>query len=352
MAPRDIDGKDEWGRERSRSQHRDRSRERSRRRDGESDKDRYRRRRDRYRRDTIGRGDEDEADLVVPSGDQSHPMNALGIQPLHPGQGLYAPLAPPVTSISANDRIQELYPSASRATGASSSYSATSYGNAPAMANSVSVPGMRHREVPQTYGTGTSRATRADPIYRPSSTPSETVLSTWVAPDLSNPSMNSLGLSAPRQDANGANSQTQPTARDSVSSWGTADSGPTHGDLFSTLRPLASAPAETGLSSSELLPRSDGQLLGVVRTHSTPTPAPFLATYCSLCFTGPLCANCESATTVSAGSNAVNPRYSPGPRRRQSPALPSLQPRAPPFTNVARLHPRSLPNLGITILHT
>jgi hypothetical protein len=161
--------------------------------------------------------------------------------------------------------MQELYPGACRVAGASSSRPATSYGNAPAMATSVSVSGMRHREVPQIYSAGTSRAPRADPTYRPSSPPSGPVLSSWAAPDLSSPSMNSLGLSASRQDANGANSQTQPTARDSVSSWGTED---THGDLFSTLRPLASAPADSGLpASDDLLPRSDGQLLGVVRAH-------------------------------------------------------------------------------------
>ncbi|KAI0254538.1 hypothetical protein BJV78DRAFT_923854 [Lactifluus subvellereus] len=275
MASRDVGPERE--RARSRSGHRDRSAERSRRRDGESEKDKYKRRRDRHRRDTLGRGDDDVADRTGLSGEQPFLVNALGIQPHHPGQGLYAPVAPPVTSTSESVRHQEPYPSTSSAGGASSSYPATSHGTAPAISTTVSVSGLRHREVPQIYGAGTSRAPRIDPMYRPSSTPTGPVLSSWVAPDPSNPSLNSLGLSAPGQDVSGVNSQillTAPastllTARDSVSSWGTADSGQTNGDIFSTLHPLASAPADSGLSASDLLPRPDGQLLGVVRGHSS-----------------------------------------------------------------------------------
>jgi hypothetical protein len=264
MAYRDVGYED--GRDRSRSRHRDRSR--SRRRDGESEKDWHRRKRDRHRRDTMGRGDEDAADRPVVSGDQSPHMNALGIQQLHPGQGLYAPVAPPVTSASGTARYPEPYPSTSRAAGARSPYPAPGHPNAPTMVTTISVSGSRHRDALQNYGAGTSRA--PNHIYRPSSTPTGPVLSSWTAPDLSNPSLNSLGLSAPRQGVNGSiNSQAQPTARDSVSSWGTADSlaGPTHGDLFSSLRPLASAPADSGLPASDLLPREDGHLLGVVRVH-------------------------------------------------------------------------------------
>ncbi|KAH9975443.1 hypothetical protein BGW80DRAFT_99016 [Lactifluus volemus] len=204
-------------------------------------------------------------------------MNALGIQQLHPGQGLYAPVAPPVTSASGSARYPEPYPSTSRAAGATSPYPAPGHANAPTMATSVSVSGSRHRDVLQNYGTGISRAPHH--MYRPSSTPTGPMpmLSSWTAPDISNPSLNSLGLSAPGQGVNGSiNSQAQPTARDSVSSWGTADSlaGPAHNDLFSTLRPLASAPADSGLPASDLLPRPDGQLLGVVRGRSTQIASP------------------------------------------------------------------------------
>ena len=269
MASRDVGPERE--RARSRSGHRDRSAERSRWRDGESERgDKHKRRRDRQRRDTVGRGDDDVADRTGVSGEQPFPMNALGIQPLNPGQGLYAPVAPPVTSTPGGVRHYESYRTPS-AGGTSSSYPATGHGTAPPISTTTSGSGMRHREVPhQIYGAGPSHAPRLD-VYRPSSTPTGPVLSSWVAPDPSNPSLNSLGLSAPGQDVNGANPQMLPIAtRDSVSSWGTADSGQTNGDLFSTLRPLASAPADNGLPAGDLLQIRDGQLLGVVRCTFLP----------------------------------------------------------------------------------
>ena len=238
----------------SRSGHRDRSVERSRRREGESDK--HRRRRDRHRRDTL----EDAPEPLVLPDEPPSIGNALGIHPpsLRPSQGLYSSVAPPVTSTSD--------PSTSRAAGA------------PPVPATASVPGFSYRETSQHNG---SHQRRADSISlsRPSSTPIGPVLSTWAAPDLSNPSLNSLGLSAPGQDVGGAHPQmvrsasaAMPlTARDSVSSWGTADSAPPQGDLFSTLRPLASAPVDSGFQSNELLPRPDGQLLGVVRGHFFPS---------------------------------------------------------------------------------
>lgn len=269
MASRDVGPERE--RARSRSGHRDRSAERSRWRDGESERgDKHKRRRDRQRRDTVGRGDDDVADRTGVSGEQPFPMNALGIQPLNPGQGLYAPVAPPITSTPGGVRHYESYRTPS-AGGTSSSYPATGHGTAPPISTTTSGSGMRHREVPhQIYGAGPSHAPRPD-VYRPSSTPTGPVLSSWAAPDPSNPSLNSLGLSAPGQDVNGANPQMLPIAtRDSVSSWGTADSGQTNGDLFSTLRPLASAPADNGLPAGDLLQIRDGQLLGVVRCTFLP----------------------------------------------------------------------------------
>jgi len=248
----------------SRSGHRDRSAERrSRRRDGESD--RHRRRRDRHRRDTL----DDGAEPPALAGDQPLIGNALGIHPpsLRPNQGLYSSVAPPVTSTSD--------PNTSRAGGAPTSHPPTSHGNAPPIATATSVPGSTYREAPQYNG---SYARRADSIFRPSSTPIGPELSSWAAPDLSNPSLNSLGLSAPSQDVGSINPRTVRSAsaamplttRNSVSSWGTADSTPHQGDLFSTLHPLASAPADSGLPPSDLLPRPDGQLLGIVRAHFYP----------------------------------------------------------------------------------
>lgn len=255
MASRDVPPEREAAG--SRSGHRDRSAERSRRRDGEGDK--QRRRRDRHRRDTL------EEPLVLPDEPPSI-GNALGIHPqsLRPSQGLYSSAAPPVTSPSD--------PSTSRAAGAPSSRPPTSHEHAPPTA---SVPGSSYRETSQNNN---SHQRRADSISlsRPSSTPIGPVLSMWAAPDLSNPSLNSLGLSAPVQDVNpgmvrSASAAMPLTARDSVSSWGTADSAPPQGDLFSTLRPLASAPADGGFPSHDLLPRHDGQLLGVVRGHFYPS---------------------------------------------------------------------------------
>ena len=281
MAARDTGSERE--RARSRSGHRDRSAERrSRRRDGESERERererHRRRRDRHRRDTAGRDDEGLSEPSAPTGGQPTMGNALGIHPgsqQFPSQGLYAPVAPPFTSTTGGTHHHDPYPSTSRAGGAPS----TGHGTAPAIVTTVSVSGSRHREVPLSAGPETSRAHRTDPnarwadaASRPSSTPTGPLLSSWVAPDLSNPSLNSLGLSAPPQIDGGPNFRAFPfpavptrmTARDSVSSWGTEDSGPTQGDLFSTLRPLAPAPADGGPPASEFLPRSEGQLLGVV----------------------------------------------------------------------------------------
>ena len=280
MAARDPESERE--RARSRSGHRDRSAERrSHRREGESERDhRHRRRRERQRRDAGGRDDEDLAEPTAPAGGQPPMGNALGIHPgsHYPGQGLYAPSAPPtVGGVHPNDP----YPSTSRVGGAQS----TSHGMVPPpLVTTVSVSGSRHRDVPPlSAGPEPSRAHRpdlntrwADAVSRPSSTPTGPLLAPWEAPDLSNPSLNSLGLSAPPQSQNdgGHNLRAFPaiptrlTARDSVSSWGTEDSGPAQGDLFSTLRPLAPAPADGGPLPGDLLPRPDGQLLGVVSANS------------------------------------------------------------------------------------
>jgi hypothetical protein len=214
--------------------------------------------------------------------------NALGIHPgsQYPSQGLYAPIAPPVTSTTGGIHQHDPYPSTSRVGGAPS----TGHGIAPAIVTTVSVSGSRHREVPLSAGPDlTSRAPRTDPnarwpntVSRPSSTPTGPLLSPWEAPDLSNPSLNSLGLSAPSQNDGGPNLRAFPfpavpmrlTARNSVSSWGTEDSGPTQGDIFSTLRPLAPAPADGGPPASDLFPRPDGQLLGVGRSNQIANPRP------------------------------------------------------------------------------
>ncbi|KAI9441344.1 hypothetical protein H4582DRAFT_2073544 [Lactarius indigo] len=149
-------------------------------------------------------------------------------------------------------------------------------GTAPAIVTTVSVSGSRHREVPLSAGPEPSRAARtdhntrwADPVSRPSSTPTGPLLSSWA------PSQNDGG---PNLRAFPAGSTSMGlTARNSVSSWGTEDSGPTQGDLFSTLRPLAPAPADGGPPASDLLPRSDGQLLGVGRSNQIANPRPQLA---------------------------------------------------------------------------
>ena len=89
------------------------------------------------------------------------------------------------------------------------------------------------------------------------------------------PSLNSLGLSELVRDVSGTNPQTAPPAfastppmaRDSVSSWGTADSMPFDGDLFSTLPPLPSGPVGSCLPPSELFSRPNGKYLSVVHTY-------------------------------------------------------------------------------------
>ncbi|KAH9965287.1 hypothetical protein BC827DRAFT_1183650 [Russula dissimulans] len=265
MASRDAPPEREQAR--SRSGHRDRSAERrSRRRDEESD--RARRRRDRHRRNTLDDADET---MILP-GEPPLGGNALGIHPvsLRPGGlGKYSSAAPPD-------------PSTSRVGGAPSSRPPTSHGMAPPLATASSVPGSTYREAPQSNDADSYHPRRGDTISRPSSTPIGPVLSSWAAPDLANSSLNSLGLSAAAQDVGGSNSQTGRassasipfTARDSVSSWGTADSAPGQNDIFSTLRPLASAPPDSNLSHSDLLPRSDGQLLGTGRSGLIATPQP------------------------------------------------------------------------------
>jgi hypothetical protein len=283
-------------RTRSRSGHRDHSTERrNRRREGESDK--ARRRRDHRRRETL-------EGAVDPTVLQSEPVlggNALGFHPssLRPGQDPYSmPPAPPVTSD----------PSTSRARRGSSSRPSTSHGMAPPIAGTASVPGSAYRDASHSNGAGSIYSQPGDgsSISRPSSTPIGPVLTSWAAPGLTNPSMNSLGLSERPRDASTTHLQANrpvsasipPTARDSVSSWGTAESTSGHGDLFSTLRRLDSAPADGGIPPNDFLPRPDGQLLGVVRAHSRPF-------HClrSLTHLIALCANRDTTTTTSAGSS-------------------------------------------------
>jgi hypothetical protein len=261
MASRDA--LPERERAQSRSGHRDHSAElRNRRRDEESDK--ARRRRDRQsRRDTL------EGAVEPPLAG-----NALGIHPssLHPGQGLYAPAAPPVTTSD---------PNTSHAGGAPSYRPPTGHGNAPQIAGAASVPGSAYyRDAQQNNGAGSFYSQQGDSyISRPSFTPIGPVHASWDS--FANASLNSLGLPETGRDANSqrgrpVSASNMMTARDSVSSWGTAESTQANGDLFSTLRPLASAPADNGYTHTDLLPRSDGQLLGVGRPAPIVTPQPQL----------------------------------------------------------------------------
>jgi hypothetical protein len=234
------------------------------------------------------------------------------------------PPAPPVAS----------GPSTSRARGGSVSRPPTSHGMAPPIAGTASVPGSAYRDASYSNGAGSFHSHRGDgSISRPSSTPIGPVLTPWTAPGLANPSMNSLGLSERSRDVGSTHSQAaRPvpsipfTARDSVSSWGTADSTSTHGDLFSTLRRLDSAPADSGLPSNDLLPRPDGQLLGIVRAHFCPLHC--LRSLAHLL--GPLCANRDAATTASATLCTSN-----GPRHGQQPLI--LSPRPVPAFSIANV---------------
>ena len=271
MAPRDAPPEQE--RTRSRSGHRDHSdcaERRNRRREGESD--RTRRRRDQRKRDTL----EGAVDPTVLPGEPVLGGNALGFHPssLRPGQDMYSSM--PSAQPAASD------PSTSRAGGGPSSRPPTSHGMAPPVAGTTSV-GSAYRDASHSNGAGPFYSHRDDSISRPSSTPIGPVLTSWTAPGLANPSMNSLGLSERSRDANSTHSQAArpasasvaPTARDSVSSWGTADSTTAHGDLFSTLHRLESAPADGGIPPNDLFPRPDGQLLGIVRAHSRSIPVLF-----------------------------------------------------------------------------
>lgn len=178
---------------------------------------------------------------------------------------------------------QEQYTSDPRPGGAPPSRPPTSHGipPPPPLAGTSNVPGFAYRgEPPHNNGAGSFYSQPGDnnnSISRPSSTPIGPVHSSWAAPGLANASLNSLGLSEPVRDAGGNNNNNSQRARpmsasardnNSVSSWGTADSTSGQGDLFSTLHPLSSAPADSGFPTSDLLPRPDGQLLGVVRAHS------------------------------------------------------------------------------------
>lgn len=229
------------------SGHRDDSAERrNRRRDAESDK--TRRRRDRQsRRNTL------EGAVELPLAE-----NALGIHPssLRPGQALY-----PTSD-----------PNPSQAGGAPSYRPSTSHEIAPPMAGTASVPGSGYRDAQQNNGAGSFYSQQGDGyISRPSSTPIGPVHASWDS--FGNASLNSLGLPDTGRDVGGTDSQRgRPvsasiplTASGSVSSWGTAESMPANNDVFSALRPLASAPADSSFTHTDFFPRQDGQLLGVVR---------------------------------------------------------------------------------------
>lgn len=245
MVPQAVHDMASRERAQSRSGYRDDDAEqRNRRRDADSD--RTRRRRDR-RRDTL------EGAVEPPPAE-----NALGIHPssLHPGQGLY----------TTSD------PNTFRAGGAPSYRPSTSHEFAPPIAGTASVSGSAYRDAHPNNGAGSFYSHQGDSsISRPSSTPIGPIHASWDS--FGNASLNSLGLPEPGRDVGGNNSQRgrpvsasiPPTARDSVSSWGTAESTPANGDLFSTLRPLASAPADSSFTHTDFLPRQDGQLLGVVR---------------------------------------------------------------------------------------
>ena len=249
-------------------------------------------------------------------------------------------------------------PSTSRARGGSFSRPPTSHGVAPQIAGTTSVPGSAYPGASQSNGAGSFYSYRGDDsISRPSSTPIGPVLTSWTAPGLANPSMNSLGLSERSRDVGSTHSQAArpvstsipPTARDngSVSSWGTAESTPAHsGDLFSTLRRLESAPADNSLASNDLLPRPDGQLLGVVRAHSH-----LFRCLCSVThLLGPLCGHRDTATTAPAGATL---RTSDGSRHGQQPLV--LSPWTIPafsITNVAPLWPRRLPTDTSSTFHS
>lgn len=341
MASRDAPPEREGAR--SRSGHRDHStsaERRNRRREGESD--RTRRRRDHRKRDTL----EGAVDPTVLPSEPVLGGNALGFHPvsLRPGYDLYSsmPPAPPVTSD----------PSTSRARGGSFSRPSTSHGMAPPITGTASVPGSAYRDASHSSGEGSLYSLRDGSISRPSSTPNGPVLTPWTAPGFANPSMNSLGLSERSRDVSSTHSQAArqvsasvpPTARDSVSSWGTAESTSAHGDLFSTLRRLESAPADGGFLPNDLLPRPNGQLLGVVRAHSR-FHCPGSLTH----LLGPLCANRDTATTATASSSL---RTSNDPRHGQ-PLV--LSPRtAPAFSiaNIASLWPRRLPTDGTATFHS
>ncbi len=304
MASRDAPPERE--RARSRSGHRDHSAERrNRRREGESDK--TRRRRDHRRRDTL----EGAVDPMVLPSEPPLASNALGFHPsaLRPGQypssSMSAP--PPVTSD----------PSTSRAGGAPSSRPPTSHGMAPPIAGTASIPG--YHDAPHSNGAGSLYSHRGDSsISRPSSTPIGSVLMSWTAPGLTNSSSNSLGLSEPSRDVGSINSQARrpvsasvpPTARDtsSVSSWGTADSTPAHSDIFAGLRSVGSPPADSGIPQSDFLPRSDGQLLGVVR----PCFRPFHCLRSPL-LSGSICTTRDTATTASASLLTSSRPWCPRP---------------------------------------
>jgi hypothetical protein len=301
---------------RSRSGHRDHSTSaegRNRRREGR----RHR------KRDTL----EGAVDSTVLPSEPVLGGNALGFHPtsLRPGS---MPPAPPVSSD----------PGTSRARGGSFSRPSTSHGMAPPIGGAASVPGSAYRDASHSNGEGSFYSHRGDsPISRPSSTPIGPVLTSWTAPGFANSSMNSLGLPERSRDVSsthlqatrGVSTSVPPTARDSVSSWGTAES--TSGELFSSLRRLESAPADGSLPSNDLLPRSDGQLLGVVRAHPRPLP---LSNAYSLILLGPICANRDTATTASASSSL---RTSNDPRHGQPLVLSPLTATTFSITNVASL---------------
>src|SRR5258708_14239644 len=112
------------------------------------------------------------------------------------------------------------------------------------------------------------------------------------------------------------------TARDtgSVTSWGTADSSSSRGDILPTLRSLPPAPVDGSLPPSDLYQRQDGQLLGVVRLHSFSLPA----------YTHGFCQG-RPAPIVTP-----TPRHAQHPRSQSQPSLPysrdASQPMPPLFT--------------------